>query len=235
MVDWPVEPTPTHAPALDTAVLDAWARRVEAAAALNAMRVNPVPGRREIEPWLSAWRGDAASGGATSANVEVRQPDVRLWRALVLKAPAPTELFDGDPSNLGPILANRHGMTLEVWTESDLCALHAVWHLAARDLRADWRRRCILAALWHAEYLQPDNATHVPWALHVFVIGGLALARAGDERAASVSLHAQTLLHNAVVAVDRPDSLSAGVFADSAAALRRELIDPPPHRGGGNA
>ncbi len=223
MVNWPDEPI--SGPAADD--VQAWTRRLDAAAGLNAMRLNPVPGRREVEPWLRAWHSGSAEGGReapiSAPPPETRQPDVRIWRALVLNAPAPTDLFNTNPDTLGPILASRDAMSLEGWTESDLCALHAVWHLATRDRRTDWGRRCVLAALWHAQYHQPDTATIVPWALHVFVIGGQLLARAGDERAPALTLHAETLLHNAVVGVTRPDSLSSMVLADAAAALRSEL------------
>lgn len=228
MPDWSDKPPPAARP-----TIEAWIKRLDAGAALNAMRVNPVPGRRAIEPWLLAWRerrrsaslaGHEAPISTPASPPESHQPDVRLWRALVLDEPVPTEIIDIPPADaIAPILDPHAGMTLEVWTETELCALHALWRLAARHTRPDWRRRCIAAALWHTDNLQPDNATNVPWGTHVFVVASAVLAAAADERAAALSLHAETLLHNAVVLVTRPDALSSQVLADAADALREEL------------
>ena len=116
------------------------------------------------------------------------------------------------------------GTPIEVCTETQLCALDAVWHLARRHHRANWRRRCLNAALWHADNIQPDNAINIPWATHVFVIASALLVPIDKPRAAALSLHAETLLHNAVVNVTRPDALSQHILADAADALRRERL-----------
>ncbi|MEO1585156.1 MAG: hypothetical protein AAFR96_11390, partial [Planctomycetota bacterium] len=65
--------------------------------------------------------------------------------------------------------------------------------------------------------IQPDNATNLPWAVHVFCV---LAERDGD---ADASLYAETLLHNCVVGgAGRPDKLSALILLDSARRLRLE-------------
>ncbi|MBZ0171155.1 MAG: hypothetical protein K8E66_02125, partial [Phycisphaerales bacterium] len=59
--------------------------------------------------------------------------------------------------------------------------------------------------------------TNHPWAVHVF----LRLSLAESDRAASdaARLHAETLLHNALVSSGRPDRFSACLLLDAARAL----------------
>jgi len=79
--------------------------------------------------------------------------------------------------------------------------------------------RALAAAEWHLEALQPDNATNRPWACHVFAILGVERARP------DAILHAQTLVHNCMVAQGRPDRRSALILVDAARAIERELAD----------
>lgn len=106
--------------------------------------------------------------------------------------------------------------SIEVYTECELGAIHALWNLAGLRGRSGWRVRCLAAAAWVIEHLQPDNATGHPWAAHVFAIGaGEGLGPEGD-------LLAQTLLHNAMVNRGRPDRFAACVLRDCARACSAE-------------
>ncbi len=139
-------------------------------------------------------------------------PDAALWWAL----------HDGsfDPSSLievceGPLVPSLRRLGVEVWSEGELAALHALsWH-AIRPETSRLAARVESAARWHLDELQPDNATNRPWAVHVFA--DLA-HRTGDPAAHS---HAGTLVHNSIVALGRPDRLSAVILLDAAEWLAR--------------
>jgi hypothetical protein len=112
---------------------------------------------------------------------------------------------------------------IEATTETELSALHALSHHASVTgpvAAATLGERVLDAARWHVDTLQPDNGTNHPWAVHVF----LGLASADESYAAGATLHAEGLLHNALVRAGRPDRFSACVLLDSARALRRELL-----------
>jgi hypothetical protein len=144
--------------------------------------------------------------------------DERLWWALHDSA-AGVELL---PDVKGP-LVGRHAFEagpIEIVTETELGALHALRHLADRD--RGLRDQCIAAAEWHVRTLQPDNGTNHPWAVHVF----LELARLGGSIADGARLHAETLTHNAMVATGRPDRFSACLLLDAARFLRRGTEHP---------
>lgn len=100
---------------------------------------------------------------------------------------------------------------IEIWTEGELCALHLLGHLAARDAR--YAARLERAALWAMAELQPDNGTNHPWAFHVF-------ARRWCERGEhEARMYAEALLHNCVVQMGRVDRFSAVILWDSARAM----------------
>jgi hypothetical protein len=161
-------------------------------------RIDTVDARRAMEP--------AAITG---------QADCALWCSLAsgYVAPVHQALAAGDTA---PLLRLHPETSIEVRTESELSALHALWHLAGEAKDTDLRARCLRAARWHVDTLQPDNATNHPWAIHVFAV----LGAAGDTEA---SLYAQTLLHNAQVSLGRPDRLSAVILLDAADAVRAEI------------
>lgn len=102
---------------------------------------------------------------------------------------------------------------IETTTETELSALHALSHHARRDPSGRLAERCLDAARWHVDELQPDNGTNHPWAVHVF------LALAEDDSTAR--LHAESLVHNALVSSGRPDRFSACLLLDSARLLAR--------------
>jgi hypothetical protein len=148
-----------------------------------------------------------------SAGPEPTGPaDAALWWALVSGQPD-----RGVPSRArrGPLLPLAGTDAIEVWTESELAALHAVFDAAVDGGDAPLLARSFDAARWHVANVQPDNATNHPWAVHVFAALG---ARDGDTGA---ELHAQTLLHNCQVQTGRPDRFSALVLLDAAQTLER--------------
>jgi hypothetical protein len=109
----------------------------------------------------------------------------------------------------GSLLPQGLFRTLEVWTDAELSALHALWWLARDRRRDDWRQHLACARDWHLLHTQPDNATNRPWALHVFLLGGTG----------ECVHYAETLLHNCLTMTGRPDPLSAWILLDSARAL----------------
>jgi hypothetical protein len=109
----------------------------------------------------------------------------------------------------GPIMSQGAFMTIEVWADAELSALHALWWLARRRNRNDWRQRLSAARDWHVINTQPDNATNRPWALHVFLIAGRP----------ECTHYAETLLSNCQALHGRPDTLSAWILLDAARAI----------------
>lgn len=162
--------------------------------------------RLEIDAMLLAHvlRRDRPLGTPTT-------PDLALWHALWDPDAAPLEMLTSHPAV--PLVHHREGTTIEVWTESELISLHALWHLAVSRRSQTLRDRCVLAAIWHAENTQPDNATGHPWAAHVFLIAG---EQTGDWRLAN---YAATLIHNCQIAGGQPDRRSAVILLDAADAL----------------
>lgn len=135
-----------------------------------------------------------------------------LFAALTDPALDPASLLalaDAGPSgDSAPLLATPTAppVAIEVATENELAAIHACWGVAR--LRGDGAlaARTEAAARYVVETLQPDNATGHPWGVHVFA--GL--------RSPEGEAYAATLLHNAQVALGRPDRLSAHILADAA-------------------
>jgi hypothetical protein len=132
-----------------------------------------------------------------------------------LSAAATARAREGvNPQNVLVVYADL-GEAIEVATEGQLCALHALAHLAGVEGR-----------LWPAvragaerllEHVQPDNATNLPWAVHVFA----RLASEGGTGASAAEAYAGTLLHNCQVTLGRADARSARILADAARTLRR--------------
>ncbi len=178
--------------------------------------------RRPVDRPLLAWLLHTHPGPTPA---DATSTDLRLWWALHNEVPI-DDAIAGPP---GPILgehAFRSG-AVETTTETELAALHALWHHARREPR--WETRCLDAARWHVEMLQPDNATNHPWAVHVFV--HLALAERDPSQAATARLYAETLIHNALVASGRPDRFSACLLLDAARVLCDTHLDTPDEDG----
>lgn len=103
----------------------------------------------------------------------------------------------GDGTAPLPLIADQAIATLETETEKELAAVHAVAALALTDAGGELRPRLASAVRWLMAEIQPDNATHRPWAVHAFA---WAAATMQGRDAADAEMYAQTLVHNAVVA-----------------------------------
>ncbi|MCW5776305.1 MAG: hypothetical protein KIS87_07705 [Phycisphaeraceae bacterium] len=139
-------------------------------------------------------------------------PDAALWWSLHDDSLDPSSLIEAAD---GPLVPSLRRLGVEVWSEGELAALHALsWH-ALRPGRSRLAARVESAARWHLAELQPDNATNRPWAVHVFAD---LTHRTGDPDARA---HVGTLVHNSMVAFARPDRLSAVILLDAADWLSR--------------
>lgn len=143
-------------------------------------------------------------------------PDALAWWSLTSEAAFLALGVDwtGD----GPLFPAMREDGIETWTESELSGVHALaWRGVPR--RDDVvRRRVERAAVWLVANLQPDNATHRPWGVGVFAAMSADAERPDVERAAA-SLYAQSLVHNTLVAAEKPDGFSACILWDAAAWL----------------
>ncbi|MEM1422696.1 MAG: hypothetical protein AAGH64_01710 [Planctomycetota bacterium] len=163
--------------------------------------------RRAVDPYLLAWRGGGAAGAEPPGDVS----EARLWAALVQENADVRTLLPMRTSSHAPLFEQPDDVVIEVWTETELASLHALWWHARRDPSLAPIVRDVAA--WHVEMLQPDNATNHPWGVHVFLLLHIEHGVEGAE------LYAQTLLHNCMVTMGRPDRLSAHILADAAHAL----------------
>lgn len=163
--------------------------------------------RREVDlPLLSRMLGLRPARPAACSD------DVSLWwglihpdaRALDRLRTTTGPLLPGTPRDLFDSSAAWDA--IEVWTEAELCALHALSHHVRAD--ASLAPRIDSAIDWLMENVQPDNATNHPWAVHVFIDRWLRL------RDQNCRMYAGTLLHNAQVGLGRPDRFSAVILLD---------------------
>lgn len=214
-----------------------WARRLRALAAMPLSGTPLDPGVAPTSDedrlaWIDAFRDDAGNRRpvdrpllCSMLGLRVTAParctlDVALWTDVANRTRDSLALLRADDGPLlvsTPLLAStgggiggEGGEAIEVWSEAELAALHALSHLARRD--ASLEGRVDSASRWLMENVQPDNATNRPWALHVFVDRWLRL---GDVES---HLYAQTLLHNCRVGggkAGRVDRFSACLLEDS--------------------
>lgn len=206
--------------------------------------------RRAVDPLLLAFRIRQSRNPSTPAftplpavSTEIpEKPDLKLWRSLLTltashrtKHHGTTNTDSNQPNDAGvkindiiinnntpqPATLGTPSGAIEVWTETDLCALHALGWLATLSTcdatRAAIRDRVRLAVIWHLEHIQPDNATNHPWAVHLFAAAG---CEHDSPHASEADLFAQTLAHNSLVSMGRPDRISAHILADAAAWMR---------------
>ncbi len=175
--------------------------------------------RRAVDPYLLAWRGKQEATPPASAHPAT--PEALLWAALTdesidVRAVLGDRLDRlGSPTDdpAGSLFPQPDDVVIEVWSETELASLHALWWHAA--VRADEDIAALIpeVAAWHVERMQPDNATNHPWAVHVFV------ELESADKVPGAALYAQTLLHNCMVSLGRPDRFSAHILADAATAL----------------
>ncbi len=154
------------------------------------------------------WKGLLPANG--SEIPEAPDPDARLWWA-VAEPSAAVPSREITATTDGPLFEQGVFNAIEVWTESELSALQALWWLGQRDLI--YRDRARAAALWHIENTQPDNATNRPWAIPVF------LEIAIRDTSPDARLYAETLLHNAIATNGVPEPFSAAILLDAAEAV----------------
>lgn len=173
--------------------------------------------RRPADVPLLAWRARRLGHPTRDASPQVGAGgiDVRLWMELAQTGGIRPGREDDRAPN-GPFVPmDRVGAMggIEVWTETELGALHALlWGAVLENNKS--RLAAVLAhARWHIEHTQPDNATNRPWAIHLF----MALAELDDS--AEARMYAQTLAHNCRVALGVPDVISAQILFDAADAL----------------
>jgi hypothetical protein len=123
------------------------------------------------------------------------------------------------PQREPPFFALPQAWALEQETEKELAGLHGwSWRLRQSPL-ADPQGSGPLfdaAVEWTLANIQPDNATNHPWAIHVFLDRA---SRAGDPLSTDARLYAETMLHNTIVHMGRPDRFSALILWDAADAL----------------
>ncbi len=175
--------------------------------------------RRPVDGPFFDWRrlrhGEAAAPTSPARTDTPDAPETIVWSSLIDPSVDLRRALRAEPD--GPLLRWARPPGIEVWTECELAALHGLWWAGLVRNDAALRERCLAAARWHVENLQPDNATHRPWAVHVFVELGLADPSAGGD------LHAQTLLHNCRVGAGtgEVDVVSAHILLDAAEALER--------------
>lgn len=167
--------------------------------------------RRPVDrPLLCALLGRAAGPPAPNS-----APETVLWHAVTEPSidPAPL-LLTAHHDRPFPLLYHPADdqITIELRTEAELSALHALDHLACRRRDAALASRVRAAAAWHLAELQPDNATGHPWAIHVF-------ARLAAHRDLPALVHAEGLLHACCVGRGHADRFSALILLHSARAL----------------
>lgn len=137
--------------------------------------------------------------------------DVGLWWALHDPS-IDVDALIGEATE-GGLFPQGVFQTIEVWTETDLSGLHALWWLAGQRDRDDWRRRIEDVAAWHVRLIQPDNGTNHPWATHLFLL------RADESDDRESLMHAETLVSNTMITFGRPDVFSRHILGDCADAL----------------
>ncbi len=141
-----------------------------------------------------------------------RYPDLYLWWALTNPSLNPPSLNPLSIINLNEknaLFPQDNFTTIEVWTETELAALHALSHHARYLHQTDLNNRIRRTIDWHIQNTQPDNATNHPWAVHAFLL-----------RNTPESIHfAETLINNTLVQNAHPDPFSARILLDAAISL----------------
>ena len=169
--------------------------------------------RRPVDAPFLAWRSGRPVGPRPTGGMPL---DVALWRIAAGEAGDVRAILAGaapGPGGFGALLDQGSVRTIEVWTETELSALHALCWIALRTGDAALAARTLDAARWHVAHMQPDNATNHPWGAHIF-----ALLDVLDDRR-EPGLYAQTLIHNCQVHLGRPDRLSTVILLDCADAI----------------
>lgn len=188
-------------------IVDKWVAHLRCVARPGAGQAPPTGPGPIAQPFGLVVGDD--QGGTDTAPHPPPVADVGLWWALAGARLDVDALLSG--STGGPLWPQGRFKTIEVWTEAELCGLHALWRLARDRRRDDWATRVEVVRDWHVQNTQPDNATNRPWALHVFLLADTPECRH----------YAETLLHNCLVTTGQPEPLSAWILLDAANELER--------------
>lgn len=197
--------------------------RAVAAPAIGLPEIGPRPAMaRPFMRWRAARRGTVAQWtGLDAAGTTGAAPPAEelLWAALVdpsVDVDAVLASLRGGSirrtaADAGALMPQGLFRAIEVWTDSELSALHALAWLARRRSRADWSGAVAAALRWHLDNTQPDNATNYPWAIHLF-------ADFAEQHAnAEARLFSETLLHNCRTGGGGvPTPLAAEILMDAA-------------------
>lgn len=177
--------------------------------------------RRPLDAHFFAWRRSRVRGTPPTPQPPPAPddgPDAALWHALTDPAADPHAALDAfdtgssrDRTDSGALFGQHAGrVPLEVWTERELAAAHALGWLARDRADGSLQQRVDAAMAWHLDNLQPDNATNHPFAVHLFLV------HAAHREHHAGRMYAETLLHNCQVSMGRADTLSAHILLDAA-------------------
>ncbi len=197
---------------------EAWARAIDELAARAAPGRQPSP--FAVDACLAAdlardaARPSAAEPPATAGRAEI---DLRLWWQVAADDDARVDVVTPILVATGPLAPHLRARGIEVWTETELCALHALDTLARRSANPALATRRDTAASWLLAEMQPDNATNLPWGVQVFV------QRWCDGGDAGALLYAQSQLHACRVSLGVPDARSGLILKHAA-----RLLSAPP-------
>ncbi len=150
-------------------------------------------------------------------------PEARVWALLTEASPdlASTPVDWAGSGRLFPALADEG---IETWTEAELSSVQALAWLGLRErsqrvtehVMERVMDRVTSAAEWLVREVQPDNATQHPWGAGFFIARSMDTSMPARSRQ-EYALYAQTLIENALVGREHPDTFSACILWDSAA------------------
>jgi hypothetical protein len=163
-------------------------------------------------------RADSRSAGppasAWGAEVEIAT-DRMLWALVAVEPAGSIDAIGAVPGlrldSSGPLLDRGPTDAVEVWVDRELAAMHALHRAARIHQRSEWNARLHDAVDWHVEHTGTENATHRPWAAHVFLMRGTPEA----EFFASGQVHAVLVEHGDAA----PDPCTRWILGDAAAEL----------------
>lgn len=190
-------------------IVDKWVAHLRSVARPSAGQAPPTGPGLIAQPFGLVVGDDPGQGRTDTSPHPPPAADVGLWWALAGARIDVDALLSG--STEGPLWPQGRFKAIEVWTEAELCGLHALWRLARDRRRDDWATRVEVVRDWHVQNTQPDNATNRPWALHVFLLADTP----------ETQHYAETLLHNCLVTTGQPEPLSAWILLDAANELER--------------
>jgi len=165
-----------------------------------------------VERLFASLRSDTrwGSGGAAQA----REGEVRLWCG----APVDAVVLPCDATSATggrPLLADWNDQPSDspqvgpaVWTDRELCALHALWTRARSADPADrarWARRGFQACRWLLANKRDSVEAPLPWSAHVWVLVSESEPREwGAGLGTEARIYAENLLDGCLKGRERP-------------------------------